>query len=116
MWGHSIDNINDVQREERMLIEKLLETGLVKSVRFLSFNKRYPTASIPFIQIDEIQEMDTSDILVCTLRGKGRKQNGQIIHIEVNKGLGNMLNFAFKTKISIEKFELLIELTAVGKE
>lgn len=116
MWGQSISRIDDVPREERYLLTRLLETGAVKSILFLSFEKKYQPSPEPLIEIEVIEKMENSDILICTLKGQGRKQNAQTIKIEMEKGTGELLSLAFNKQISIDKMDIINRMIAASKE
>lgn len=116
MWGQSISRLEDVPKDERNLLTRLLETGVVKSILFLSFEKKYQASPEPLIEIEVVEEMEKSDILICTLKGRGRKQNGQTIKIEMEKGTGQLLSSAFSKQISIEKINIVSRMIAASKE
>jgi hypothetical protein len=107
MWGKSIRNVNDIPSFERELIKKLISTGMVKSIKFLTFNKKYGSVETPIIIVNSIEEMDTSLLLYCTLRGQGIKQHGQDILLETIKEGTMDLLFVFDNIISIDNIEYL---------
>lgn len=112
IWGKSIRSLSDVPKTERKLLKSIMETGLVRSISFLSFEDRLPAVSDPFIVIKNVEEKDTSDILECILRGKGEKQNAQTIHIEVTKGYGNHIINIFNGEITTDNIDQLLNKTS----
>ncbi|TDL76105.1 hypothetical protein [Peribacillus frigoritolerans] len=116
MWGYTIRNINDIPPFERTLFTKLVETGLINRIKFLDFNNQYPSAAKPYIEIKEIKCMENSDQIIGVLRGKGTKQNGQRIILEVNPGIGAVINRSFNSEITLENLEFIFNLAASSKE
>lgn len=115
MWGDSIRSINDVPAFERSLLSGLISTNFIESITFLDFDTFYSVVSEPYIEIKNIEEKDSSDILECTLRGRGRKQNGQNINISVKKGKGIYFTHYFGKLITINKINLLLQQVASSR-
>jgi len=113
MWGHSIETLNDVPDFERNLLKKLIQTGYVKSITFLAFEKKWSSIETPIIVVNNITSTKNSDIMLCTLRGKGFKQHCQDIRIELIKG-GNLLALLCDNVINIEKLDTLSAFVQVA--
>lgn len=103
MWGNKINNITDVPKAERALLQKLIETGSVLSITFLAFDNNCTAVDEPMIVINDIEEMESCDMMKCKIIGKGKKQNSQDIKIEVVKGHGDKFCRLFKKVITISK-------------
>lgn len=110
MWGRAIRTLNDVPRFERELLQQLLATGWIMSLKFLSFDNPYPPAVEPTLEIVEINEGDVSDSLICTLKGRGSRQNGQIVRMDVVKGIAQSLKGAFCSEITLARLQQLSAL------
>jgi len=112
MWGNSIREINDIPHFERELIKKLMDTGLIKSIKFLAFDKKLDSVGSPLIVVNRIEEKTNAVLLMCTLRGQGVKQHCQEIVIEVEKDFAIELVMALDHKISIDKLDSLFLFNA----
>lgn len=106
MWGRRIETINDVPDFERNLLKKMIQTEYVKSITFLAFEKNWSSVETPMIVVNNISTTENSDIMLCTIRGKGSKQHCQDIRIELIKG-GNSLASLCDNVISSEKLDAL---------
>jgi len=117
MWGNSIECITDIPTLERELIKKLINTGCVKSLTFLSFEKTLPAVGSPILEIDKVVEKDKSTQLLCTLRGKGVKKHCQDVSIEIGNEYASSFKSYFGKAISLDKLDKLFELNvAITKE
>lgn len=112
MWNKSIREINDVPNFERELLKKLMDTGIVKSIKFLAFEKKLDSVESPLIVVNRVEEKSNTVLLMCTLRGQGVKQHCQDIVIEVVKDFAYELVSALDYEISIDKLDNLFSFNA----
>lgn len=109
IWGKSIRKLKDVPAFERRLLTSLIETGIVKSIQFLGFENNFDSVENPVILINSIDEMTNCDVLMCTLRGKGKKQNAQDIRVETIKGTGKYIIDFFDGEITIQGLKFIAD-------
>lgn len=116
MWGHSINSIDDIPSHDRAIFKTLIKIGFVTKILLLEFNKRYSPSNPPFMEIKQVHSYAENEVVKCIYRGRGSKQNGQVVHLYIKKGFGRYFDTVFENRISIENLIFLVNEVAYTRQ